>query len=186
MVSQLKKNLSNPDSLVSLFLGLAVVLVVGVLIVNYIKERRPTQESAQNGTKEEQQQKAEQATASATAEYTVKSGDTLWSIAQNTIGSGYNWVDIRDANKITSPGMIEVGQKLSIPRVSKREPGQIAASSVETKRPADGKYTVQKGESLWMISEKVYGTGYRWTEIAKLNNITDPNVIFTGNVLTLP
>ena len=42
MVEQLKKKLSNPDSLVSLFLGIAVVTVIVVMIFNYIKERNAT------------------------------------------------------------------------------------------------------------------------------------------------
>lgn len=182
MVEQLKKRLSNPDSLVSLFLGVAVVVVIGVLIFNYVKERQAT------ATPKTDDKKAEQnATGSATVTtYTVKAGETLWSIAQATIGSGYNWVDVRDANKLASPDRIEVGQQLTIPAVAKREAGQIASATVEVKRPADGKYTVQKGDSLWNISVATYGTGFRWTEIAKANNITNPNLIFTGNVLTLP
>lgn len=184
MVSQLKKNLNNPDSLVSLFLGLAVVFVVGVLIFNYVKERQTAAPTPESKAKEEQQQQASQS--ANTAEYTVKAGDSLWSIAANTIGSGYNWVDIRDANKITQPNAIEVGQKLTIPKVEKKEPGEISAASVEVKRPADSKYTVEKGDTLWSISEKVYGTGYRWSEIAQLNNLTNPDMIFSGNVLKLP
>ncbi len=182
MVEQLKKRLSNPDSLVSLFLGVAVVVVIGVLIFNYVKERQATL------TPEGEDKKTEQnATGSATVTtHTVKAGETLWSIAQDTIGSGYNWVDVRDANKLTSPDRIEVGQQLTIPAVAKREGGQIASATVEVKRPADSKYTVQKGDSLWNISAATYGTGFRWTEIAKANNITNPNLIFTGNVLTLP
>lgn len=181
MVEQLKKKLSNPDSLVSLFLGIAVVAVIGVMIFNYIKERK-TPEAALPDTKTGQN-----ATGSATStSHTVTAGETLWSIATSTIGSGYNWVDIRDANKLTSPDKIEVGQQLLIPSVAKREPGQINSASVEVKRPADGKYTVVKGDSLWKISVAVYGTGFRWTEIAKANNLSNPNLIFTGNVLTLP
>jgi len=181
MVEQLKKKLSNPDSLVSLFLGIAVVAVISVMIFNYIKERKAP-DVKQSETKTEQNATGSAASAS----HTVIAGETLWSIAASTIGSGYNWVDIRDANKLTSPDKIEVGQKLLIPQVAKREPGQINAASVEVKRPADGKYTVAAGDSLWNISVAAYGTGFRWTEIAKANNLSNPNLIFRGNVLTLP
>ncbi len=181
MIEQLKKRLNNPDSLVSLFLGLAVVTVIVVMIFNYVKEQKTT--TANNSEKKIEQK----ATGSATATtHTVAAGETLWSIAVSTIGSGYNWVDIRDANKITNPDKIEVGQQLAIPAVAKREPGQIVSASVEVKRPADGKYTVQKGDSLWNISMSTYGTGFRWTEISKANNLSNPNLIFTGNVLMLP
>ncbi len=183
MVEQLKKKLTNPDSLISLFLGLAVVGVIAVLIFNYVKERKGPGSVSQPGATSEQQT----ATGSSLpTTYTVTEGETLWTIAAKIVGSGYNWVDIADANKLTDPNTIEVGQKLAIPSMTKREPGQIANANVKVKRPADGKYTVKKGDSLWTISLEVYGTGYRWPEIAKLNNLAEPNTIFTGNVLNLP
>lgn len=182
MIDQLKKRLQNPDSLVSLFLGLAVVVVIGVLIVNYVKDRRVSGPASNTENKTEQT-----ATGSAAgSSHTVVAGETLWSIAQKTIGSGYNWVDIRDANKLTSADRIEVGQTLTIPAVAKREPGQIVNAMVEVKRPEGGKYTVNKGDSLWKISVATYGTGFRWTEIAKANNLAHPDFIHTGNVLVLP
>lgn len=181
MVEQLKKKLSNPDSLVSLFLGIAVVTVIVVMIFNYIKERNAT--TAIQSDKKTEQNSTGSATAST---HTVAAGETLWSIAKSTIGSGYNWVDIQETNKITDPDTIEVGQQLAIPAVAKREPGQIANAMVEVKRPEGGKYTVKQGDSLWSIATTTYGTGFRWTEIAKANNLAHPNVIHTGNVLVLP
>ena len=49
--------------------------------------------------------------------YTVKAGDTLWSIAKRFYGSGFKWGDIYDANYdvIKNPRMIYVGQVLLIP-----------------------------------------------------------------------
>lgn len=182
MIEQLKKKLNNPDSLVSLFLGIAVVTVIVVMIFNYIKEQKsaPTTEQSEKKTEQNATESAVAAT------HTVAKGETLWSIATSTIGSGYNWVDIQAANKITNPDKIEVGQQLAIPAVAKREPGQINSASVEVKRPADGKYTVARGDTLWNISLVTYGTGFRWTEIAKTNNLSNPNLIFTGTVLLLP
>lgn len=49
-------------------------------------------------------------------------------------------------------------------------------------------YTIQKGDSLWTISVRAYGDGYKWTEIWKANKkmISNPNLIFAGNKLVLP
>lgn len=184
MGPQIKKYLSNPDSLVSLFLGVAVVAVIGVSIANYVKDSKIGSTSKEGET-------SQTATESSTlpATYTVAEGDTLWSISTKTIGSGYNWVDIADANKLTSPNDIEVGQKLAIPKVEKREAGQMMAEETpkqEIKKPTSNTYTVKPGDSLWKISEATYGTGYRWSEIAKANKLEHPNIIHAGNVLTLP
>lgn len=46
-------------------------------------------------------------------------------------------------------------------------------------------YTVQKGDSLWKIAKLMLGSGARYTEIIKLNNMTD-TVIRPGDILYLP
>jgi nucleoid-associated protein YgaU len=47
-------------------------------------------------------------------------------------------------------------------------------------------YTVQKGDTLWAIAKKYYGDGNKYTEIAKANNISNPNVISVGQKLLIP
>jgi len=54
----------------------------------------------------------------------------------------------------------------------------------ETQVPAT--HTVVKGEHLWKIAQNYYNDGYKWTEIAKANNLTNPDRIEAGQVLTLP
>ncbi len=51
------------------------------------------------------------------ADYTVVKGDSLWTIAQKELGSGYKWREIYEANKDTvkDPNLIYVGQTLTIP-----------------------------------------------------------------------
>ena len=47
-------------------------------------------------------------------------------------------------------------------------------------------HKVAKGESLWQISLKFYNDGYKWTEIAKVNKLTNPDLIEDGQALTIP
>ena len=49
--------------------------------------------------------------------YTVKKGDSLWSISKQQLGSGARWREIYEANKdvIKDPNRIYVGQVLQIP-----------------------------------------------------------------------
>jgi nucleoid-associated protein YgaU len=51
-----------------------------------------------------------------------------------------------------------------------------------------GRYTVQAGNSLWVIARKTYGTGQQYTVIfgANRGHIQDPNLIYPGQVITLP
>lgn len=49
-----------------------------------------------------------------------------------------------------------------------------------------GKYTVKENDTLFTIAEKYYKDGYKYTEIAKTNNLTDVNAIEAGQVLEIP
>lgn len=57
----------------------------------------------------------------------VKSGQTLWGIAQRRLGSGAKWRQIARANNISDPRKLQVGTHLTIPGQGKakmRKPGQ--------------------------------------------------------------
>jgi len=47
-------------------------------------------------------------------------------------------------------------------------------------------YKVQKEDHLWKIAEKFYQSGYNWADIAKANNLTDPDLIFVDQELKIP
>lgn len=49
-------------------------------------------------------------------------------------------------------------------------------------------YSVQKGDSLWRIAQKQYGSGKQWTVIYQANkqSIKNPNVIYIGQKLNIP
>lgn len=47
-------------------------------------------------------------------------------------------------------------------------------------------HKVAVGESLWQISQKYYNDGYKWTEIAKINNLTSPDLLEAGQSLSIP
>ena len=57
---------------------------------------------------------------------------------------------------------------------------QTGASSAKT-------YTVQPGDCLWTIAEQYYGSGSQYKKLAAANpEITNPNLIYPGQVLTIP
>lgn len=47
-------------------------------------------------------------------------------------------------------------------------------------------YTVVRGDTLWGIAQKFYGNGSRYPEIAKANNISNPDLIHAGQKLLIP
>jgi len=56
--------------------------------------------------------------------YTVRPGDSLWSVALAHYGTGRDWGRIYTANRATigpDPGMIRPGQVLTIPRDTRQE-----------------------------------------------------------------
>lgn len=70
-------------------------------------------------------------------------------------------------------------------------------ATIQATRPAEsspapkstGKtYTVVKGDTLWAIAKKFYGNGSQYTKIASANSdkIKNPNLIYPGQVLTIP
>lgn len=158
------KSFKTNESTISMVLGALVVVVVGVLVVNYFKDRGQT---LPDGLK----------TTGPAKEHVVVKGESLWSIAEDSYGSGYKWTELAKANNLTNYSL-EVGQKLSVPDKSVIEP---------TGQPIDStSYTVTKGDSLWKIAVRAYGDGYAWTRIAAANNLKNPGIIHAGNVLTIP
>ena len=48
-------------------------------------------------------------------------------------------------------------------------------------------YEVQKGDSLWRISERFYGTGYKWTTIVRTGDAPEnPNYLLAGETVFIP
>lgn len=60
-----------------------------------------------------------------------------------------------------------------------------AAQAAQTGRPVTT-YTVKAGDTLTAIAARLLGSYTKWTEIATLNNIRDPNTIRPGQVLHIP
>lgn len=48
-----------------------------------------------------------------------------------------------------------------------------------------GTYTVEKGDTLWGIAEKHLGSGSKYKQLATINNIPNPNLIYVGQVIKL-
>lgn len=108
-----------------------------------------------------------------TTTYIVQSGDTLTSIAMKfdtTVQA------IAELNDLQNPNLIYVGEILKIPTNSR---GNLSAPS---SRHYIKTYIVQSGDTLTSIAKKFNTTV---DKIALLNNITNPNLIYPGQILKI-
>lgn len=75
-------------------------------------------------------------------------------------------------------------------RTLSQDKGDITEKSVteeSQQEPIVGEtYEVVEGDTLWSISEKVYGTGYNWPDIALENNIAAADSITAGDKVSIP
>ena len=61
-----------------------------------------------------------------------------------------------------------------------------AGEAGEEQKTLPTKYIVQKGDNLWKISLKFYGSGYNWVDISRQNNLKNPGLIEEGEELQIP
>lgn len=197
-LERLEKDVQSNQSKISMVLGALIILVVGILIFNYFNRGKASLGPAQQTNQTDEQDVSPD---KLPGKYTVKEGDTLFTIAQNYYKDGYKFTEIVKANNITDPNQVETGQVLEIPKL---ETQQAAASPELVASPEEplgtgggditiwgpqieGKtYTVVEGDWLSTISARAYGDILAFDRIAKANNIPDPNHIEPGMVLTIP
>ena len=190
-LKQLLKTIKLNESMLSMIFGVVTVLLIGVLVLRMYGAKKP--EITAQGEKTEiatekigevvveTKEDGKKYPTELAEKVTVTTGDNLWKIAEKQYGSGYNWVDISEENKLSNPGQIEVGQELKLPKVAVKTIEKDTVTSIE-----GDSYTVVKGDHLWNIAVRAYGDGYKWSEVAKANNITQPNYIEVGQVIKLP
>ena len=97
--------------------------------------------------------------------HTVKSGDSLWKIA-NQYGVTVN--ELKSLNDLTSD-ILSIGQVLKIP-------------SSSSSNSSGSTYTVKAGDSLWNIANQY---GITVDELKNLNNLTS-NTLSIGQILKVP
>lgn len=66
------------------------------------------------------------------------------------------------------------------------EPTPEPAAPPPPAAPEPRTYTVVSGDTLWAISERFYGDGNKYQQIADASGIANPDLIQPGQVLTIP
>ncbi len=130
--------------------------------------------SSSNSSSQSNSSSSSTTTDSATAaSYTVKAGDTLSSIAtqHNTTVN-----QIVSLNSLSNPNLIYVGQVLKL----KNSQTTDSSSSTSTTTTTAGTYTVKAGDTLSGIASRFSTSS---STLASLNSISNPNLIYVGQVL---
>jgi len=182
------KELKLSEQTVSMILGALVIGAIGIIIFNYFRSvgKQPSKEEIAPTTEEIKviEEGGKIYPEGLPTVYKIEKGDHLWKIAEKFFGSGYNWIDIAKENNLVNPNKIFEGQELKIPKAEIRK---VKTETTQLGQEISGStYTVVKGDHLWGIAVRAYGDGYKWTEIAKANKLSNPNLIHPGNILTLP
>lgn len=110
---------------------------------------------------------------------TVKSGDTMYSLARN---AGMSVSDLAKLNHVSNPNLIFVGQTLQTTKTSNTGSSTKTSQSSSTTTTNMSTYTVKSGDTLNAISAK---TGVSVATIASVNGIKNVNLISVGQVLKL-
>lgn len=199
LFQKIQAELQLDQSYSNLILGLLIILVGGILVFNYFKKNQPDLGPAQQVTTGTEESKDVEPSA-LPGSYTVKDGDTLFAIAEKYYRDGYKFVQIAEINKLANVNLIEKGQVLQIPKL---EGNAIKSEPTITETPDQGTggainqtiwgeaiteavYTVAEGDWLSKIAGRAYGDIMAFDKIVKANNISNPDLIEPGTVLTIP
>ncbi len=106
---------------------------------------------------------------------TVRAGETLSEIAER---HGVSLTRLMQANGLSNPDHVEVGQRLTLPGGAAR----AAASPARNSQPT-APYTVKSGETLSDIAARFNTTTDR---LIQLNGLRNPDLVMSGTRLQVP
>ena len=112
--------------------------------------------------------------------HTVQQGETLYSVARRY---DRTVAEVAQANGLSEPYIIHAGNQLTIPPVGGVTQAPAPAPAEQQQPTGAATYIVQRGDSLATIAAQ-FGTTY--IELARMNNIENPDVLHVGQVLLVP
>ena len=129
--------------------------------------------------------------------YTVRAGDTPWSIAEKTLGSGERASEIvalntgrtqADGGALTATTFPRPGWVLRLPADARTTDPSTPEPSPSTS-PSTGSgvsVLVQPGDTLSGIAQRELGDAAAYPELAAVNHLADPDDILAGSTVVIP
>lgn len=140
LFEKIQYDLQNNQSYLNLILGGLIIVVLGVLVYNYFN--KPDSDLGSSLDTQNEQVQGDVEKDSLPGKYTVKEGDTLFTIAQKYYDDGYKYTEIVKANSLKNENQVEVGQELTIPKL------ESAMSSMEPSSSPESSATPQASASM--------------------------------------
>ena len=112
----------------------------------------------------------------------IQPGDSLWKLAQQSLGRGSRWLELVAVNpRMADPNKISIGAELNLPAAATatapRHATNRAASTIK----------VRKGDTLWSLAKSKLTRASAWPCLASANpSISDPNRIYENQEFTVP
>jgi nucleoid-associated protein YgaU len=118
--------------------------------------------------------------------YTLKKGDSYYSIAKQELGNAARWKEIEKLNGIPAEEL-RSGKTIKLPAKEAAVTSISTPPSVDVGSTGNGRvHVVAAGETLSDISKKHFGTTTKWKDIVKANPGVDPEGLHVGQKLNLP
>ena len=121
--------------------------------------------------------------------YTVKSGDTLITIAKRY---AIDWNDIAAANRLSDFSVLQIGMQLRLPGVAEEGEEEDAAPVAASKSATAAVTVVQSSSVSYVVraGDTLYGVAVRnnvtWQALAEINGLDEDSLIQIGQKLQLP
>ncbi|MEU1034487.1 hypothetical protein ABZ402_38440 [Streptomyces mirabilis] len=173
--------------------------------------RVPGQARAPQAAEPDQASVPSVSTPASGASYTVREtrpAESLWGIAERELGDGERWREIASLNegRVMSDGQVfransflQPGWQLEMPDAAATAGGvrtQLGGGPATSAGESEHAVTVRSGDYLSKIAEEELGDGGKWPELFEasegkpqphgLPEITDPDVIYAGQQVTVP
>lgn len=107
---------------------------------------------------------------------------------QDGTGDVYFTLQLKEYRAVSVKQLTDAEKKKLTTPKKKPPKKQQPTKRPANKPPSPRTYTVKRGDCLWNIAKKFYGNGAQYTKIYNANRgkIKNPNLIYPGQVLTIP
>lgn len=86
----------------------------------------------------------------------------------------------------SEPPLEETPASEEPPSPQTEAPQPVARDESAASERTETEYRVQRGDTLWELSERFYGTPWAYPDIAEENDIANPDLIFPEDDITIP